>query len=98
MYVMQDKYSKLEGKIEEGIRRTGVIEKSMESFLGLLSWENVGVRNEKGGLRLNIVEIKPKSSSVRFVVNQKVNEWISYFENNFLDNNGQKEKIVFRVR
>ena len=95
---MLDKYSKLEGKIEEGIRRTGFIGKILEEFSELLSWENVGVRSGRDGLRLNIVEIKPKSSSVRFIINQKVKEMESFFENNFLDNNGQKEKIVFRVR
>ena len=107
---MLDKYSKLEDKIEEGRRRLGVIgnviEKSIE-ILGFgyenkieefLSWEIKSTKLNAEGLRVNVVEIKPKGSTARFIVNQKTKEMEREFETGFFDNSGQKEKIVFRVR
>ncbi len=103
---MSDKYSKIEEKVEEGRRRNGVIEMSFESVLKcgdgklgeLLTWEIVSVKNSLNGSRLNVLEIKAKSSVVRFVLNGEKINIEKNFQNEFLDNSGQKESLSLRIR
>lgn len=103
---MTDKYSKIEEKVEEGKRRVGVIEKTFEVVLGLddvqkqalLSWEMVGMKENKGGLRLNIIEVVGKSSSIRFILNQKKSEIEKRFGEEFLDNEREREVLSLRIR
>lgn len=104
--IMTDKYSKIEEKMEEGNRRVGVIEKTFEVVLALdeverqtlLSWEMVVVKENKGGVRLNIIEVVGKSSSVRFILNQKKSEIEKRFGEEFLDNEGKREVLSLRIK
>ena len=95
---MTDKYSKLEEKVEEAKRRGAVLDKIFGEYLGFLTWENVGVKVGNGGLRLNIVEVVAKSSTVRFILNQKKAEIEKRFGESFLDNNGKREMLSLRIR
>lgn len=100
---MQDKYSKLEGKIEEEIRRREEISEIFKSFfdenvLKLLNWKIISVKKNKNNQRVNVVEIICKKSAARFIFNQKQEELKKLFENEFKDNLGNSEKIVFRVK
>ena len=103
---MIDKYSRLEEKVGEGLRRVGVMEGVFESVLGIskeekkgmFSWENVAVKTGMGGLRLNVVEVEAKSSAVRFVLNQKKSELEKRFGEEFLDNAGKRETLSLRIR
>jgi hypothetical protein len=102
---MLDKYSKLEGKIGEEIRRREFLSEMMKSFFGegvnvleFLEWAIVSIKMDVGGKKTNVVEIRCKRGVVRFVLEKKLGEMKGFFEEGFLDNNGQNEKIVFRLR
>lgn len=109
---MLDKYSKVEEKLGEGLRRTEFIdqailqlllesvrleEESNLKFEDMYSWEMTGVKTGRGGLRLNIVSIKAKNSILRFVFTRDKEKIQDFFYKNFQDNEGDKEVLSLRI-
>lgn len=104
---MIDKYSKLEERIKEEVRRRDCIGACLRSVFevfsrddlaAFLDWKIIQVKSNDKGERVNVVEIVCKNSTNRFVFNQNQEKIIKEFEGGFRDNLDKVEKIVFRVR
>jgi hypothetical protein len=105
MFLMADKYSKIEEKVKEGLRRGEAVVEALalvlkiekENLDNFLTWEILSVKENNFGVRQNIVKINCKNSSVRFVLNSKIKQIEKIFQENFFDSLGKKENLSLRI-